>query len=102
MIVNMIGYMQQIVFYKSGTQTTSISRLINVSQLQYLRANLADLKQVKLYNESTKEISNRLFDSHWKSKKLERKKKQAGKKSNEVERNLSRKLQKEVLLLVRS
>ena len=45
--------MPQIVLYKSGTQTTSVSRLINVSQLQYLRTNLTDLKQAKRYNDRT-------------------------------------------------
>ena len=62
------GCILQIVIYSTGTQTTSISRLINLSLLRHLRTDLSDLKQGKLYNERTNQISNRLFGNHWKSK----------------------------------
>ena len=60
--------MQQIVLYKSGTQTTSVSRLINVSQLQYLRTNLTDLKQAKRYNDRTFSITTEKARS-WKERR---------------------------------
>ena len=67
--------MQEIVLYRTGTQITSISRLINVSQLKHLGTNLSYLKQQNCaFSETTEKAS-------LKYQKLKKREKRAGKKS---------------------
>ena len=52
---------QQTVPYTTGTQTATFSQLTCTPCLEYLRPNLLDLIQKKLYYERTHKITNRFF-----------------------------------------
>ena len=52
---------QQTVPCTTGTQTATFSQLICAPCLEYLRPNLLELIQKKLYYEQTHEITNRFF-----------------------------------------
>ena len=57
----MCGCSQQAAPKRTGIQTATISGLIYVSYLEYLRPRLSDSIEKKSYNEKTNKISHSLF-----------------------------------------